>query len=581
VAVVVSPDESAEAPVPALVGGRYRLLRRIGSGGMGVVWLAHDEVLQRRVAVKELQLSWGSSDRTVSTGRERSLREARAAAALHHPNIVAVYDIVDHDDRPWIVMEFVSGSSLKEIVAENGPLSTKRAVDVGLQLLAALHAAHAAGITHRDVKPANVLISDDGVVRLTDFGLATTQDAETLTATGAVLGTPGYLAPEQAKGLVPGPPADMFGLGATLYYAIEGVGPFHRDGYLPTLVAYARHEIRAPQKAGVLAPVLVRLLTADPETRPTVKQAGQLLLGEPVRSSVPFWRRVLAGSDVWRQGAFAFQILGAMLLLAIGVRRPLAGLVVAVIRPEVVAVGLLGVTDVIRLVGWALVVATALLRHRRLAAGLAVLAAAVEVWRVAGWYQQSPSEVLRSSWIVTAAVAVAAAAAWLAGVERTARPRSMWWFGGALAVALGASICDLAQGEIATWDLGVNMDGHARLRVAAPLYLIAAGLAGWAWWREGGPIRRRLLAFATPVAGMAVMVTYGFASFMESSQSFPIPVRLIPTQWVILVATPVLAFVVAALYLNRWERLRLMDLGHQAGRYGHGSIGRTRRRPGR
>ncbi|MEV8503952.1 serine/threonine-protein kinase [Actinoplanes sp. NPDC051475] len=278
------PGRPGDPPGAALLAGRYRLLQRIGAGGMGVVWSAHDEVLRRHVAVKELRHSWGSTDRTVAQGRERSLREARAAAALDHPNIVAVYDIVDHDERPWIVMEFVAGRSLKEMVAGEGPLPVDRAIPVGLQLLSALQVAHAAGITHRDVKPANVLISGDDVVRLTDFGIATMQDAETLTETGAVLGTPGYFAPEQAKGLTPGPPADVFGLGATLYFAIEGVGPFQRDGYLPMLVAYARHEIRPPQRAGDLGPVLLRLLAADPARRPTAEQAREMLLsGAPAR----------------------------------------------------------------------------------------------------------------------------------------------------------------------------------------------------------------------------------------------------------------------------------------------------------
>ncbi|MDI6105986.1 serine/threonine-protein kinase [Actinoplanes sp. NEAU-A12] len=296
-AVSTSEDvsEQADGLTPAvLVGGRYRLLQRLGSGGMGVVWLAVDEVLRRRVAIKELHLNWGSSDQTIAAGRERSLREARAAAALHHRNIVAVYDIVDHDGRPWIVMERVVGRSLKDVVVEDGPLPVERAVAIGLQLLSALQAAHAAGITHRDVKPANVLVSDGDVVRLTDFGLAAMADDDSLTATGAMLGTLGYLAPEQANGLAPGPPADVFGCAATLYYAVEGVGPFHRDEYLPMLAAYARHDIRVPQRAQALTPVLLRLLSADPAKRPTVEQACELLLGGNVRQRWVSRRLLLA-----------------------------------------------------------------------------------------------------------------------------------------------------------------------------------------------------------------------------------------------------------------------------------------------
>ncbi|MFI5496720.1 protein kinase [Actinoplanes sp. NPDC051859] len=287
-----SPVSSA-ASGSVLVGGRYRLTERIGSGGMGVVWRAQDELLRRPVAVKELRHSWGSSDRTVAEGRERSLREARAAAALRHPNIVNVYDIAQHDEQPWIVMELVSGRSLKEIVLNDGPLPVERAVEMGLQLVSALHAAHTAGITHRDVKPANVLVAENGSVWLTDFGLATMQDAETLTETGAILGTPGYLAPEQAKGLVPGPPADVFGLGATLYFAIQGAGPFQREAYLASLVAYTRHEIRTPDRAGALAPVLLRLLAEDPAKRPTLEQAREMLVDGIERRRRPTRRQLL------------------------------------------------------------------------------------------------------------------------------------------------------------------------------------------------------------------------------------------------------------------------------------------------
>ncbi|MEV8504053.1 protein kinase [Actinoplanes sp. NPDC051475] len=279
-----------------LLAGRYRLERRIGRGGMGVVWSARDEVLRRTVAVKELHHDYGSSDQTVAAGRERSLREARAAAALHHPNIVAVYDVVVQDDRPWIVMEQVPGRSLKDLIGEHGPMAVDRVLGIADQLLSALHAAHLAGITHRDVKPANVLICPDDVVRLTDFGLASMQDVEPLTETGAVLGTPGYLAPEQAKGLPPGPAADVFGAGATVYYAIEGVGPFQRDGYLPMLAAYARQDIRAPRLAGALGPVLVRLLAADPARRPNAQQAAALLRGARAGKPGVARRQVLLGA---------------------------------------------------------------------------------------------------------------------------------------------------------------------------------------------------------------------------------------------------------------------------------------------
>ncbi|MFI5495898.1 protein kinase [Actinoplanes sp. NPDC051859] len=313
--------ESAGGSV--LVAGRYRLVEQIGAGGMGVVWRGQDELLRRQVAVKELRHGWGSSDQTVAVERERSLREARAAAALHHPNIVSVFDIVEHDGRPWIVMELVAGRSLKELIAAEGPLPAARVVEVGLQLLSALTAAHGAGITHRDVKPANVLVSPDGRVRLTDFGLATTPDSETLTESGMVLGTPGYLAPEQAKGLPPGPPADIFGFGATLYYAVEGLGPFQRDAYLPMLMAYAKHDVRQPQRAGALAPALMRLLTADPAQRPTAEQARDLLLGKTVRRPVLTRRRLLVAGAVVSAASVAGAVgVWSRTEKSSGVRRP-------------------------------------------------------------------------------------------------------------------------------------------------------------------------------------------------------------------------------------------------------------------
>ncbi|HET9518016.1 MAG TPA: protein kinase [Actinoplanes sp.] len=286
-------EPHAESSTP--IAGRYRLLQRIGSGGMGVVWLARDEMLGRQVAVKQVQHAWGSSDRTMAQGRERSMREARAAAALHHPNIVTVYDAIDGDNGLWIVMEYVHGRSLKDWVVQEGPLPVHRVRDIGLQLLSALQAAHAAGITHRDVKPANVMLCPGDVVRLTDFGLARMEGAEPLTETGAFVGTLGYLAPEQANGSAPGPAADLFGLGATLYFAVEGVGPFDRDGYLPMLAAYARHDIRPPRLAGALAPLLLRLLAADPARRPSAAQAAELFRAGVARNGRIPRRLLLTG----------------------------------------------------------------------------------------------------------------------------------------------------------------------------------------------------------------------------------------------------------------------------------------------
>jgi tRNA A-37 threonylcarbamoyl transferase component Bud32 len=550
-------------PAAVVVGGRYHLLSRLGSGGMGVVWLARDAVLGRQVAVKEIRQGWGSSEQTLAQGRERSRREARIAAALHHPGIVTVYDIIEHDGRPWIVMEFVSGRSLKDVVTEDGPLTAEATAEIGISLLSALRAAHAAGVTHRDVKPSNVLISDDGAVRLTDFGVATMQDADSLTETGAVLGTPGYLAPEQADGLPAGPAADVFGLAATLYYAIEGVGPFERDGFLPTLVAYARHDVRQPQRAGALGPALLRLLAMDPRKRPTAEQAEELLRGGNVRRPGRWRLPPVNGLPAWRAAASAFQLLGALFLLTVAVRRWLTVLMARQVHIDLVDA--LDVVDVLRPVGWAIVVVSALAGHRRVAAGAAVVAAGAEVARAVGWYEDSPSQVVRLGWLVVLALAVAGASGWLAGRATTARPGALWWIGAALGCALLADRVEFWHGYRSMVDpyppgAVANQDDAVFLLLPEPLYVVAAGLAAWGWWRIGGPVRRRLTAFGAPAVTLAVLVQWGFATFLETSSRFPEPIPLEPVQWVLLGLTPVLTFAVAVPYLHRWERARLIRL---------------------
>jgi hypothetical protein len=546
-----------ESEESQLLAGRYRLLRRIGSGGMGVVWLARDDVLHREVAVKELHYRGGISDRAFTEGHRRSLREARASAALNHPNIVSVYDILEHDERPWIVMEFVSGRSLKEIVAEDGPMPAERARGIGRQLLSALGAAHAVGITHRDVKPANVLVCAGDVVRLTDFGLATLPDSETITETGTVLGTPGFLAPEQINGLSPGPPADVFGAGATLYHAVEGVGPFHRDGLLPMLAAYARHDIRPARNAGALEPALRRLLVADPTDRPTAEQAGELLQDRGLRRPRRSRRLLFTDGFAWQQAARTFQILGAMFLLALGIHRIASPhLLALMLNPanRIEGFGLVDLFDGARAVGWALAFGAALTRHRRAAAGLAVLAASVEVVRVAGWYPESPVQFLSSAWWMTVALVVAATSVWLVRGEPVSRPGALRWFGAALAAASAASLCDIWQHRYpGDWSV-VSMNDQLVIYLGVPLYLSAAGLAGWGWWQLGGPVRRRLMAVAAPVWGIAAVVNFGFTGFMASSPRFSPPVLLVPAQWMALAVTPVLALVLAAWVVTRWEQ---------------------------
>ncbi|MEU2348783.1 serine/threonine-protein kinase [Modestobacter sp. NPDC049651] len=250
-----------------VVGGRYDLVDELGRGGMGVVWLAHDRVLHREVALKEISYPLHVTDAERAVLRERTLREARAAAQLEHPHVAAIHDIVEEDGRPWLVMEHVRSRSLQRILEEDGPVAPAQAARIGLDVLSALEVAHAAGIVHRDVKPANVLITDDGDACLTDFGIATTTEDSTLTAQGAVLGSPSYMAPERAHGEPATPAVDLWSLGATLYAAVEGRTPFGGDEPMAILLAVIEEEPARPTAAGPLTPVLDGLLRKDPATR--------------------------------------------------------------------------------------------------------------------------------------------------------------------------------------------------------------------------------------------------------------------------------------------------------------------------
>ena len=265
------------AAVGQLLGGRYRLLALLGQGGMGVVWHAHDDLLSRDVAVKEVlwppQLS--ASEQQVLF--RRTVREARAAARLNHPAAVTVFDVLEEAGRPWIVMEFVRSRSLAQTVDEDGPLPPSEAARIGLQVLGALAAAHAVGILHRDVKPSNVLLAQDGRVVLTDFGIAALHGDATLTASGALMGSPAYIAPERARGGQAEPASDLWSLGVTLYAAVEGRTPHERGGAMPTLVAVTTEEPDPPQRAGPLAPVLEGLLRRDPASRLNADDTAPLL----------------------------------------------------------------------------------------------------------------------------------------------------------------------------------------------------------------------------------------------------------------------------------------------------------------
>ncbi|MFJ4687448.1 serine/threonine-protein kinase [Streptomyces sp. NPDC088789] len=260
-----------------LLGDRYRLTEAIGSGGMGRVWRAHDEVLHRAVAIKELTAAHyvSDGDRAVLLARTRA--EARAAARINHSAVVTVHDVLEHDGRPWIVMELVEGRSLADAVKEEGRIPPADAARTGLWVLRALRAAHTAGVLHRDVKPGNVLLARDGRVLLTDFGIAQIEGDSTITRTGEVVGSVDYLAPERVRGQDPGPSADLWALGATLYTAVEGLSPFRRTSPLGTMQAVVEEEPGEPQYAGPLGPVISALLRKDPATRPSSEEAEQLL----------------------------------------------------------------------------------------------------------------------------------------------------------------------------------------------------------------------------------------------------------------------------------------------------------------
>ncbi|WP_327407120.1 serine/threonine protein kinase [Streptomyces sp. NBC_01288] len=260
-----------------LLAGRYRLAESIGSGGMGRVWRAHDEVLHRAVAIKELTAALYVSESDQPRLLARTRAEARAAARINHSAVVTVHDVLEHDGRPWIVMELVEGNSLADEVKEKGRIEPAEAARIGVWVLRALRAAHAAGVLHRDVKPGNVLLGQDGRVLLTDFGIAQIEGDSTITRTGEVVGSVDYLAPERVRGADPGPSSDLWALGATLFTAVEGRSPFRRTSPLSTMQAVVEEDAGEPRYAGALAPVIAALLNKDPALRPDADQTEQML----------------------------------------------------------------------------------------------------------------------------------------------------------------------------------------------------------------------------------------------------------------------------------------------------------------
>ncbi|MFF5498617.1 protein kinase [Streptomyces aquilus] len=310
------PSGPSTSGVGRVIAGRYLLLNRLGSGGMGHVWLAHDQRLACEVALKEIvfrEPSEAGHERESRVARARA--EARHAAGLRgHPHVVTVHDVLEHDGLPWIVMEYVPGAvDLRELVARRGPLAPAECARIGLAVLDALTAGHERGVLHRDVKPANILLAPDrggapyGRVLLTDYGISVQPDAgETrYTLTSVLVGTAGYLAPERATGGSPTPAADLFSLGCTLYHAVEGCGPFERDSHFAEISAVVTEEPRPPVRAGALAPVLAAMLVKDPGLRISAAQAETALVQIVTPQADPFARTqtALGSQPPWAQSA--------------------------------------------------------------------------------------------------------------------------------------------------------------------------------------------------------------------------------------------------------------------------------------
>lgn len=313
---------------PRMLANRYRLETELGRGGMGTVWRAYDETLRRPVAIKEVRLPPELGQAQRHHLYQRTLREARTAAGLRHPNIVVVHDVVEEDDRPWIVMELVEARTLAEVIRSDGPLSPTRAADIGVQVLAALEAAHAADILHRDIKPSNILVETNGKAVLADFGIAKQGGPEAVTAltqSGVFIGTPTYAAPECIRGQKAQAASDLWSLGATLYEAVEGQPPFEGVTPMAVLAAILSEPPRMPLRAGALRKPILGLLKKDPAERYTAAQVGPMLT---TGSTFARWRQRLSDPRLCRAIALTLLLVSVFAVVpssgnqALGTRAP-------------------------------------------------------------------------------------------------------------------------------------------------------------------------------------------------------------------------------------------------------------------
>jgi tRNA A-37 threonylcarbamoyl transferase component Bud32 len=273
-----------------LIAERYKLVRKVGSGAMGTVWQARDQLLRRDVAVKELLVRTGMTELQTDEARNRAMREARLAARLHHPNVISIYDVVEYEGRPCLIMEYLPSNSLADLISEHGVLPVGTVARIGTQIASALAAAHTAGIVHRDVKPANVLLTGDNVAKLTDFGISRADGDATVTAAGLLAGTPAYLPPEVAQGEDATFASDVYALGAMLYAAVEGKPPFGTDDNAVALLhRIATEEVPPPEHAVPLTATLVWMLRRDPKHRPEAKEVQDSLgaLAETMPAEMP------------------------------------------------------------------------------------------------------------------------------------------------------------------------------------------------------------------------------------------------------------------------------------------------------